>query len=147
MIFIEKLNINSHNIFIDFNRRVFREKKFWLANKLATVSTSTAEEVSEEIKSIIHEAASALGTTPKNNKKNIEKTPWWNKNLQQLVNLKKLLHKKRLVTRAQDDIKNYQAKRREVLKELKKAQNDHWEKICSEIDMNLGNKRTTRLGK
>lgn len=141
---IETIRYNIEGLKDDSTKFLYQIR---LANKLTGIQEDTAEIMYEAVKSCIHQAANeALGILSKETKQ-YNSTPWWNDKLDALVKEKKELHRKRLETRTPQDIRNYQTKRKEVHREVKKTQNEYWEKVCSEVDEHIGNTRTNKAWK
>lgn len=115
--------------------------KVRLAKKLNEVSFSSAGLMYEEIIVKIREAANeALGETPY--KKMSTKQPWWNDDIQRIVNEKKQLYQRWLSTRNIIDWNAYALKNKEVKRKVAKVKNLTWQRKCDRVDMFLGSTRS-----
>ena len=114
--------------------------KVRLAQKLSEVSFSSAHVMYEEIATKILEAANeALGEVPY---KSSPKQPWWNDEIQLLVDEKKQSYQRWLSSRCAIDWETYALKNKVVKREVAKAKNQTWQRKCDQIDMFIGSTRS-----
>ncbi|XP_039274981.1 uncharacterized protein LOC120349093 [Nilaparvata lugens] len=113
--------------------------KLRLAQKLKDDITGTAEEMYDNVKNKIHKAAmEALGPKVKTKHSNY----WWTDDLKDLVEEKKKLYHKFLVSKDVEDRKNYNRIKYTVKKEIIKAKNQTWDEKCAEISSMIGGSRS-----
>ena len=115
-----------------------------LAAKLADVRGDTSENLYNEMKTCIHEAAhEALGEKQiyKGKKRGCH---WWNEELETIVEAKRKAYTKWISTGDPTDGEDYRSKRRQVTKEVKAAKNKYWDETCEEIENSIGNTKANK---
>jgi len=121
--------------------------KLRLATKLhnVTIENKTAEELYEQIKGCIHEAArEAIGYIEIDEKQNPE---WWSHEMTELVDTKKKAYQIWLQTQDLEDWKAYTYWNREVKKTVARRKNETWERKCDEMDRQMGGTQVSEAWK
>ena len=122
--------------------------KIRLASKLQRIQekNKSANEIYEQVKTTIHEAAKeALGYIERGKK--TQKPEWWSEELKELVENKKRAYQKWLQTQDEQDRLIYSNLNRVVKKEVVKKKNEMWERKCEEVDRYIGGTKTAEAWK
>lgn len=113
--------------------------KLRLELRIANGINGTAEEMYEELKNKIHEAAlESLGPRRKTKPRNF----WWKEELLELIEGKKQWYLKWLATKDDEVLKQYNRYRYMVKKEVTKAKNEAWNIKCAQINSMIGGSRS-----
>lgn len=119
--------------------------KLRLSNKLEINLDQSAQNLYEELKLSIHQAAKeALG---EKQKKTRDDTYWWNDTIKEQIEEKKLKYHKWLSTNKPQDRKSYAKCNHETKLQVKKAKSQAWEQKCAEVNRLIGSTRTKEAWK
>lgn len=119
-----------------------------LASKLSSLTDDLIPNAMyESIKTSIHDAANEALGKKSSHKNHHKSSPWWNQNLEKIIEEKKKAYKCWVQTRTGQDRIDYQIKRRIAQRETVKAKNEYWDKVCREVDQSIGNTRANKAWK
>ncbi|XP_057663198.1 uncharacterized protein LOC130898146 [Diorhabda carinulata] len=95
-------------------------------------------------KSMIAAAEEAFGRSDNTRR---PRTYWWDKEIEDLINDKKVKFSKFLCTKNDNDKRNFKEAQTKVRKAITKKKNETWEKTCTQINTYLGGSRNTESWK
>lgn len=103
--------------------------------------TNDIEQDHQHITNAIHKTAKeAIGEVSKQ-----EKTHWWNHDIEDLIEKKKLAYNKWMMTRTTEDRKSYKRANKIVKDKIKYEKNRMWELKCREIDRMVGGSQSSEV--
>ncbi|KAK7873794.1 hypothetical protein R5R35_005779 [Gryllus longicercus] len=115
-----------------------------IKNKLENSEDKSPEEMYNHLKEAVFEAAKEVLGVEQEKSKFVEK---FSENLESMIKEKKKLYLAWISNRNDDTRKEYVEKRKEVKELVKIEKNEHWERLCRDIDSTLGYNRSTKHGK
>lgn len=112
--------------------------------KANNIEQLNSEDLYQVVKTCIQEAAAeAVGY----HEKAVQRTEWWNRDIEVKVREKKRLYEKWLQTNDIEDHRIYAHFNREVKRDVSKLKNETWEKKCEELERLIGGTRVSEAWK
>ena len=130
------------SLFCDESIKMLYEQR--MSKEIDTTFEGTTEELYDYMVNVIKKVSyEVLGIENKKSQLNT----WINQDIEKKIEEKRQAYQRWLNTGTEDDRKIYTEEKYTVLKEVRRAKNEQWEKVCSEVNCQLGFKQSVAAWK